>query len=729
MNPGNILLLLSLLISTLSLIFLARGAGGRQDSMPAARWMFYTSGAITCAAFVLLLAAFIGHRFEYAYVYNYSSLDLPLAYLVSGVWAGQEGTFLLWALLLFVFGFFVTRKRDDFEPIVMTVITVTQIFLLLMLVAYSPFRYVWQVNPEHFKTLEIPADGSGLTQLLQDFWMVIHPPVLFLGYASSVIPFAYAAAALIRRDAHAWVRPARPWVLFSTATLGTGIFLGGYWAYRVLGWGGYWGWDPVENSSLIPWLVMVALVHGLLIQRRKRALARTNIGLALTSFILVFFSTFLTRSGVLADFSVHSFGDLGLSRHLILFLGFYLVIAAFLTLRNIASIKGEGLGERIFSWDTLMTFGIVTLCFYAFFILVGTSMPIISPLFSKTPFTVKQGFYNAVSIPLGTLLLLFIVLSGLSQIYASVNRIRLLFGVIIAITLAVLLNIWHTTRIEAYVFSALGFFLLLLCIRDFVVKKPGRILASRLAHAGVAVMAVGIIASGYHSASFQEELHAGVREQIGGITLTFRGITQQEKSSLKFTVTRGKKIREIETPYFIEKKMRSLYREPHVIAGAYEDVYISPVQYVSGAEAVSRILLEKSAQAEAQGMKLTFTGFDIDRAHMMSGQAVLYAKIDVLRGAARESVKPGLRMSGDGGRESVGARLSTGQAVTLLDFDVSSGRVVISMEPAAGAQLPPDSAMVDVSFKRLIWLVWLGTVLTGAGLFIAMRKTGEEERA
>ena len=193
---------------------------------------------------------------------------------------------------------------------------------------------LWNVSPEEFKLMEIPGDGTSMNPLLMNPWMIAHPPVLFLGYASSTIPFGYAIAALLKGDYNSWIKKSYPWVIFSMLTLGVGIFMGGYWAYLVLGWGGYWGWDPVENSSLIPWLVSVALMHGLMLQSRKDLLKRSNIVMALAYFILVFFSTFLTRSGVLSDFSVHSFGKSRIIYFLLAEIVFLIIVSAFLFIRR-----------------------------------------------------------------------------------------------------------------------------------------------------------------------------------------------------------------------------------------------------------------------------------------------------------------------------------------------------------------------------------------------------------
>src|SRR5207247_9721085 len=185
-----------------------------------------------------------------------------------------------------------------------------------------------------------PVDGQGLNPLLQDPWMTIHPPVLFTGFSSLIAPFAIAMAALVRRDYDGWVKVALPWVVFSTAILATGFIMGGVWAYKVLGWGGYWGWDPVENGSFIPWLSNIALLHGLLVQRVSGSLRRTNFFLAVTSYVLVLYASFLTRSGVLADFSVHSFVNLGLNGFLLSFLFMVIIVGYGTLLLRLRAIPG-----------------------------------------------------------------------------------------------------------------------------------------------------------------------------------------------------------------------------------------------------------------------------------------------------------------------------------------------------------------------------------------------------
>jgi len=270
-----------------------------------ARTGFHLTTSTVFLASAVLLILIMKHQFQFHYVWSYSSRDLPLGLLMSTFYAGQEGSFLLWTVMVSIIGIILlsyTQKHKN-ESEVMGVYTTILSFLLLLLVVKNPFAPI--------EGGQIPPDGRGLNPLLQNFWMQIHPPILFLGFASMTPPFALAIGALIQKKYQDWVVSSLPWVVGGAMILGLGIALGGFWAYETLGWGGWWGWDPVENSSLIPWLVSVSLVHTMLTQKRTKGLIMTNFILAILAFVMVLYSTFLTRSGVLGDASVHSFVDPG----------------------------------------------------------------------------------------------------------------------------------------------------------------------------------------------------------------------------------------------------------------------------------------------------------------------------------------------------------------------------------------------------------------------------------
>lgn len=343
-NLGKFFVALSLVASLLSVLAYFMAARSQEEDESSWRKMgrrlFVVHAASVLGIFITLFYIIHAHYFEYAYAWQHSSRALPVHYMISCFWEGQEGSFLLWMFWHAAIGLVLYRNSGKWEAPVMLVVALAQVVLSSMIVGaefgsfklgISPFALLRDAKPELLNIpvmqsvgvanyLQIIKDGNGLNPLLQNYWMVIHPPTLFLGFASSIVPFAFVIAALWKREYTAWIKPALPWALFCVMILGTGIIMGGFWAYESLSFGGYWAWDPVENASLIPWLVIIAGVHVMLINKSTGNSQILSILLAGGSFILVLYATFLTRSGILGDTSVHSFTDLGLAGQLMVFL-------------------------------------------------------------------------------------------------------------------------------------------------------------------------------------------------------------------------------------------------------------------------------------------------------------------------------------------------------------------------------------------------------------------------
>ena len=717
MHIGELLIIASLVLSAALFALICISLFLKKDYSAIIKIIFYLSGIIIALSMLLLFAAFLGNRFDLTYVYNYSSKDLQLYYKLAGLWAGQEGTFLLWTFFLFIFGALIIRKKDNSSDIVLSVIVFTQFFILFILSIQSPFEYIWQSH--NIDPGRIPADGSGLNPLLQDPWMMIHPPVLFLGYASACIPYGYAIAALIRKDYTEWIYKADKWIIFCTLSLGAGIFLGAYWAYKVLGWGGYWGWDPVENSSLIPWLVMIALTHGISLQKRNNDLIKTNIFLAFVGLGLVFYGTFLTRSGILSDFSVHSFSDTGFKSYLVFYFIFILAVASFFFIKRLKHIKTTALQGNFLKADIYIACGIVLILFYSILILVGTSMPAISKIFLPNPAAVNEKFYNAISLPFGIFILLAIIAA---EIFRAKKNKNVKFILLIVATSAVcgfLLNIFsevNKSESTAYIFSFLGFFII---VQNISINKLSSITASRLAHLGIGVLIIGIVTSNLHSYSVQKKMIKDMATDISSIKLTFTGIKNTYPQSLKFMYNNEK---EIDTSYYVSEKMHSLVREPYIDFGFFYDIYISSVEYINNLENFGRILLQKDEEKLTEGIKIRFVGFEIDKTYIKTENARLYAKLNVSINRSAYAVNPGLIIGEKIGRKNIDAVIPhLNRKVSLLDFDISKKEILLYVEPAKNAVIPPDTVIVEVSFKRLVWLVWLGTVLITIGVIISFK--------
>jgi cytochrome c-type biogenesis protein CcmF len=303
-----------------------------------ARWGFYTHSFAVIGIIGCLFWMLFNHYFEYHYVWQHSNSAMPMQYILSCFWEGQEGSFLLWTFWNMVLGNLLMRTAKEWEPHSMGIVAMVQCFLASMLlgvyigdthIGSSPFLLLRE-HPE-FRNLPFvqsaeylkSLDGRGLNPLLQNWWMTIHPPTLFLGFSATLFPFAFALAGLWRKEYRAWIKPALPWTFFGICILGTGILMGGAWAYESLSFGGFWAWDPVENASLVPWLTFVAGGHVMLVNQRNGQSLVTAIFLIFISFILILYSTFLTRSGILGESSVHAFTDLGMSGQLLVYLFFF----------------------------------------------------------------------------------------------------------------------------------------------------------------------------------------------------------------------------------------------------------------------------------------------------------------------------------------------------------------------------------------------------------------------
>jgi len=363
-----------------------------------ARWAFVIQSAAVFSVFLCLYLALYNHYFEYKYVWRNSSRSLPVSYLLSSFWADQEGSFLLWSIWQSVLGLILLRTAKKWEAPVLTVISFGQVCLASMLIGIYIFGYrvgsnpflllrlaeenqglPWVARPDY---LTFVKDGNGLNLSLQNYWMVIHPPVVFLGFASTIVPFAFAFAALWTRDYKEWVKPALPWSLFSGMMLGTGIMMGAAWAYESLTFGGYWTWDPVENGSLVPWLTLVAGIHTLLAFRSTGHALKSTFFFFFISFILILYSTFLTRSGVLGDTSVHSFTDLGMSGQLLVYMGVFAIpafVLMFVRRKEIPVIVKE---ESTYSREFWLFIGALILMIAAIQILFTTSIPVWNKLLS-----------------------------------------------------------------------------------------------------------------------------------------------------------------------------------------------------------------------------------------------------------------------------------------------------------------------------------------------------------
>ena len=392
------------------------GAGaaffGRPDRPDLARTAIRSTYGLAAALFVAALCLWKGlfaHDFNIEYVAQYTSRNLPTSYVFAAFWAGQKGSLLFWAGILSLFGALAqgltSRRHAALLPYVAAVTNlVVAFFVITMLFAANPFE----------RLLFTPEDGRGLNPQLQNPGMTIHPPMLYLGYISITIPFAFAVAALLSKKLDTgWIHAMRKWTILSWLFLSAGITLGMWWAYVELGWGGYWAWDPVENASLLPWLTMTAFLHSVMIQEKRGMLKRWNVGLIVASFLLSIFGTFITRSGIIA--SVHSFAQGSVGAFFLVFLVVSAVLSFALLYIRWPLLEPEGQLESMASREAAFLFNNLALVGIAFSVLWGTLFPIISEAVRGTKITVGPPFFNRVNIPLGLFLL---ALTGIGPLIA-----------------------------------------------------------------------------------------------------------------------------------------------------------------------------------------------------------------------------------------------------------------------------------------------------------------------
>jgi cytochrome c-type biogenesis protein CcmF len=420
---GSFALILALVLSFYTLFAgaLALFAGARADRLAetSRRAGIATFIAVVASA-VALVVSVLNNDFSLAYIRDHSNVALPTPYKFAALWSGQEGSLLFWALLLSAYAFVVRIKyRVDVKLTAYASVILAGVqffFLLLINIAAHPFALVSGTPP---------ADGNGLNPLLQYPEMVIHPPMLYLGYVGMAVPFAFALGALIMRyPGEKWIHITRRWTMVAWLFLTCGIFLGAHWAYSVLGWGGYWGWDPVENASVLPWLSGTAFLHSVMMQEKRGMMKVWNIWLIFITFLLSIFGTFLTRSGLVS--SVHAFANSPIGGWFVAFLLVIFSVCLFFYIKNRSHLKSENKLESLVSRESSFLFNNLVLLASCFAILWGTLFPVLSEWVQGNKVTVGPPFFNNVNVPIGLFLLLLTAVGPLlawrSTSFDSVKR-------------------------------------------------------------------------------------------------------------------------------------------------------------------------------------------------------------------------------------------------------------------------------------------------------------------
>ena len=611
---GSFVLLLALALSVYSflagLVALSRSDHGSERLGETARRAgIAVFGAVLLATVVLVICAF-QDNFSIAYIFHHSNRDLPAPYKFATLWSGQEGSLLFWSLLLAAYGF-VLRLRYKTDPRLFAnasvVIAGVQVFfLLLMNFAAHPFA-VMQGS--------LPDDGAGLNPLLQYPEMVIHPPMLYLGYVGFTVPFAFALGALIMKyPGEKWIHITRRWTMVTWGFLTCGIFLGAHWAYSVLGWGGYWGWDPVENASLMPWLTGTAFLHSVMMQEKRGMLKVWNMWLVFATFWLAILGTFLTRSGIIS--SVHAFAQSSIGE----WFGWFLIItfAAFLYLflKNKSHLRSEHKLESLVSRESSFLFNNLLFVLACFTILWGTWFPKISELAQGHQVTVGPPFYNNVAVPVALLLLLLTALGPLlawrKTSLESLKR-NFLWPALGAIAVGIVMMILGVRPWKdiSYFYSLMAAMLaaLVICtvISEFV--RGGRVIAQKtpglgllgsmvhlyhrntrryggyIVHFGVAVVIIGILGTPFNREA-EKEMGFGDKINIGPYTLVCQSYTQDDNPNFsnEWAIINVFKGNDQITTMYPERRLYKASSQPQTIPRIYatyaQDLFLVNDLYV-----------------------------------------------------------------------------------------------------------------------------------------------------
>jgi cytochrome c-type biogenesis protein CcmF len=729
MTPGTLAIWLVAALGVTAFVAALRWARGREGSASTFRLAYHGMTLVLAVASVFLLVAILTHDFRYDYVVRYSSQDLPLLYLISAFWGGQEGTFLLWALISSLMGYALFRKRS-WEPAAVMACYVPTILFLIGLMVEVPWLFKTGGNPFRL-AVPVPPDGFGLNDLLQDPWMATHPPAVFVGYAALTIPGVLAFVALLKKQEERWLGAALRWGLVGFLSLGVGIVLGGFWAYKTLGWGGYWVWDPVENASLIPWIVSAALIHGLLVQRATGALRRTNLVLSLAAYWLVLYSTFLTRTGVLAKFSVHSF-EAGTSFwavpvNVMMLAALVLVLAAgaYALLRR-GSMAAPPVDTKV-AWPLVLLLVIVVLSISALLVFWGTSYPLPSSLLGS-PGTYDAGWYNRWSLPLYVVLLGLLsvgpFLSWIGRPFREWSKQLILPAVAGAAGCGTAIALGHGGFAELFLFFVALAALTANVVRLVLVGRTSLLhTGAAIAHLGLALMFVGIVASGAWGRKHEVRLPLGQPVETGGVILTYRGHVDGSEPKDRWRVAvmpPGGAEDALEVRMYNkgqgEDGRPQTMRFPAIHRELARDLYVSPLALEAGADA-NALDLAKGRPVPYKDATLTFVKFVTSGSgdqHVMT----VHAEVQVARGSQRETVLlPMTVVNGKLEGQAVALKSFPGVSLKLDRMAVEQGLVVVKADD--GTVAASEILTVEASDKPLIGLLWAGTIILGLGCTLA----------
>ena len=611
-----------LLSATVLLVSLATVRFASETMRRTARRGIYLLAGVLTIASAALMNATVNSDFTLSYVVRYTEQALPLGYKIAGFWAGQEGSLLLWAWMLAVMAAIfaiVTRKQNsDVNSVALGVqAAVILFFCVLMLFAVDEGRA--SANPFALMP-NVVLDGQGMNPMLQDPLMISHPPILFVGYAGFTVPFALMLGALlVGRADSAWAAAARPWVMVSWLFLGVGIILGAMWAYVELGWGGYWAWDPVENASLLPWLTSTALLHSIVVQRKRGMFKRWTAILAALTLILCFFGTYITRSGVIS--SVHSFGKSVVGTYFLVFLAILVVGSLVAILARWRMLAPENEMESLLSREGAFLGANIALLGMTVVTAVGTMFPVISRAVADQPVTVTQGFYNRMVLPMGLALIALMAFAPVLS-YGKVAIDKFARGLVLPVIMAIhgAVAVWVMGYRSAWALAVgAAVNAVIACVAIDLVKAVWarskqanenllvaalRLLdlhksryGGYLVHVGMVIIAAGLAGSSLYNTKKDIVLMPGQSAQVGKYTLKLddirpaKGPNFDSYEVVVFLTDPKGKTHEIHPQYRIYTKTDQRTSEVGLRSNWSEDVYVTLAQLESGGLTTLQVII------------------------------------------------------------------------------------------------------------------------------------------
>lgn len=783
--PGNagrfalVLAFFSALIAAFA--YLQAASSQRSDSRQWRHWgriAFRMHSILVLTASFFLFYILLNRFYEYRYVWAHIENDLGLGYMISAFWAGQEGSFLFWTLCQALFGNLLIRYAKNWESPVMTFIALAQGFMVSMMLGWrigsiqigmDPFALLRNLpefasdplflNPNYVSML---LDGNGLNPLLRNFWMLSHPPILFIGFAAILVPYSYALAGLWKKQYHEWIRPALPWTLLGVLFLGAGLLLGGVWAYESLTFGGFWAWDPVENASLVPWLVLVAALHTMLIAFKRKDNLFPTLIFTILAFILVIYSTYLTRSGVLSDTSVHSFGNDGMGKQLLIYIFSFLILGLLLLIKHFRHLPSKD-NDEPFTREFWLFIGALVLVLSAFQIIFTTSIPVLNRVLGSNlaPPSDVVAHYNAWQLPFAIVLALLIgathfIKWGQNDMKEFLRSLAL--SASIALVCTILLMVFYEITLAGYVLYTFSALFALFSALDLVLRfyRQYATNGAVISHLGVALFLLALMltfskkevisenTSGYElGASFpSSENLLLVRNEIlpmGEFQVIYKDKVQTG-DNIVYQIDFLKKNREGELykafssypSILLNERMGNVY-EPYSRYSLTRDIFTYVTfadMTVEGQEPAGQTLLQTAEVAIndtllVQNHKLVFRGVDAPGGVLDPDNISITANLELFTHFGQRNELNPVFLVRDGVILHQDAEvLDLGLKVRFREVSEKPMNIILEVY-----EVRPDFVIIKTVIFPFINLLWLSIILMLLGFFFAFRHRWKNREA